>query len=69
MNQRVLGRRPYGRVQSTAPDLTLEIGRGGLGVSLFDRLPRGGRLSAAGASFLDDARRILQQVNEAAVRA
>src|ERR1700674_4529265 len=35
----------------------------------FDRVPRGVRLSAAGGSFLDDARRILQQVNEAAMRA
>lgn len=40
-----------------------------IGVILFDRLPRGVRLSAAGVSFLDDARRILQQVNEAAMRA
>jgi DNA-binding transcriptional LysR family regulator len=40
-----------------------------IGVTLFDRLPRGVRLSAAGGSFLDDARRILQQVNEAAMRA
>jgi len=40
-----------------------------IGVRLFDRLPRGVRLSAAGGSFLDDARRILQQVNEAAMRA
>jgi len=40
-----------------------------IGIRLFDRLPRGVRLSAAGASFLDDARRILQQANEAAMRA
>jgi DNA-binding transcriptional LysR family regulator len=40
-----------------------------LGVQLFDRLPRGVKISAAGASFLDDARRVLQQVNEAALRA
>ena len=40
-----------------------------IGVKLFDRLPRGVKISAAGASFLDDARRILQQVNEATMRA
>src|ERR1700686_5483045 len=40
-----------------------------IGVRLFDRLPRGVRLGPAGGSFLDDARRILQQVNEAAMRA
>lgn len=45
-------------------DLEAEIG-----VTLLDRLPRGVRLSAAGVSFLDDARRILRQVNEAAMRA
>src|SRR5690348_15555342 len=40
-----------------------------LGFKLFVRLPRGVKLSAAGKMFLDDARRILQQVNEAAARA
>src|SRR5262250_1924450 len=40
-----------------------------LGVKLFDRLARGVKISVAGASFLDDARRILQQVNEASSRA
>ena len=40
-----------------------------LGFKLFDRLPRGVRLSAAGKLFLEDARRILQEVNEAAGRA
>ena len=40
-----------------------------IGVKLFDRLPRGVRISAAGASFLDDVRRILQEVNEATMRA
>jgi DNA-binding transcriptional LysR family regulator len=38
-------------------------------VKLFDRMARGVKISAAGASFLDDARRILQQVNEATMRA
>jgi DNA-binding transcriptional LysR family regulator len=40
-----------------------------IGVKLFDRLPRGIKISAAGASFLEDARRILQQVHEATMRA
>jgi DNA-binding transcriptional LysR family regulator len=40
-----------------------------IGVALFERLPRGVRLSPAGVSFLDDARRILKQVDGAAVRA
>ena len=40
-----------------------------LGFKLFDRLPRGVKLSAAGKLFLEDARRILQEVNEAAMRA
>ncbi len=45
-------------------DLELE-----LGFLLFDRLPRGVRLSAAGTLFLNDARRILQDVDEAKRRA
>src|SRR6202171_29883 len=40
-----------------------------LGFTLFDRLPRGVKLSSAGKLFLEDARRILQEVNEAVVRA
>jgi DNA-binding transcriptional LysR family regulator len=40
-----------------------------LGLKLFERLPRGVKLSAAGKLFLEDARRILQEVSEAAVRA
>src|SRR6202022_3998030 len=40
-----------------------------LGFKLFERLPRGVRLSAAGKLFLEDARRVLQEVSEAAVRA
>jgi len=40
-----------------------------IGFQLFDRLPRGVRLSDAGKTFLADARLILQQVNEAALRA
>jgi DNA-binding transcriptional LysR family regulator len=40
-----------------------------VGFKLFERLPRGVKLSAAGKLFLEDARRILQQVSEAAARA
>lgn len=40
-----------------------------IGFLLFDRLPRGVRLSAAGRLFLGDARRILQDVEEAKRRA
>ncbi|HEY2487110.1 MAG TPA: LysR family transcriptional regulator [Candidatus Binataceae bacterium] len=36
---------------------------------LFDRLPRGVKLRPAGKSFLEDVRRILQQVDEATMRA
>jgi DNA-binding transcriptional LysR family regulator len=40
-----------------------------IGFSLFERLPRGVKLSAAGRLFLTDARRILQEVEEAKLRA
>ena len=40
-----------------------------LGFKLFERLSRGVKLSEAGKLFLEDARRILQEVGEAAVRA
>src|ERR1700676_3229965 len=40
-----------------------------LGFTLFDRLPRGVELSAAGKSYLSDARRILLKVEEAKLRA
>ena len=40
-----------------------------LGFALFERLPRGVRLSAAGKLYLSDARRILQDVHEAKLRA
>jgi DNA-binding transcriptional LysR family regulator len=45
-------------------DLEAEVG-----FQLFERLPRGVKLSAAGKLFLEDARRILQEINEAAERA
>ncbi len=40
-----------------------------VGFKLFERLSRGVKLSAAGRIFLEDARRILLQVDEAAARA
>ena len=40
-----------------------------LGFMLFDRLPRGVKLSAAGKLFLSDARRILHEVEDARLRA
>ena len=40
-----------------------------VGFKLFERLPRAGKLSLAGMLFLEDARRILQEVSEAAARA
>jgi DNA-binding transcriptional LysR family regulator len=40
-----------------------------LGFTLFDRLPRGVKLSAAGKLFLSDAQRILQDVEGAKLRA
>jgi DNA-binding transcriptional LysR family regulator len=40
-----------------------------LGFKLFERLPRGVKLSTAGKLFLEDARRILREVSEATVRA
>jgi DNA-binding transcriptional LysR family regulator len=40
-----------------------------IGFKLFDRMPRGVKLSAAGKLFLEDTRRILQEVSEATARA
>jgi DNA-binding transcriptional LysR family regulator len=40
-----------------------------IGFKLFDRMPRGVKLSAAGELFLEDARRILHDVGEATARA
>ncbi len=40
-----------------------------IGFKLFDRLSRGVKISAAGRLFLEEARRILQQLNEATERA
>src|ERR1700751_516459 len=40
-----------------------------IGFKLFERLPRGVNLNPAGKLFLEDTRRILQEVNDAAARA
>src|SRR6266704_4057692 len=40
-----------------------------IGFKLFDRLPRGVKLSVAGQCSMEDARRILEQVNQATARA
>ena len=40
-----------------------------IGFKLFDRLPRGVKITAAGKLFLDDARRILKEITDATVRA
>ena len=40
-----------------------------IGFKLFERLPRGVKLSAAGKLFLEDAGRILQSIGEATARA
>jgi DNA-binding transcriptional LysR family regulator len=38
-----------------------------IGFVLFERLPRGVKLTDAGKLFLNDARRILEEVNDATV--
>src|SRR5262245_4570752 len=40
-----------------------------IGFKLFERLPRGVKITRAGQSFLEDARRILQELNTATMRA
>jgi DNA-binding transcriptional LysR family regulator len=59
------------RLHIAQPALSRQIQdlEGELGFALFDRLPRGVRLNAAGKLFLTDARRILQDVAEAKLRA
>jgi DNA-binding transcriptional LysR family regulator len=63
--------RAAGRLRVAQPALSRQIQdlEEELGFKLFERLPRGVRLSAAGKLFLEDARRILQEVSEAATRA
>ena len=56
-------------VAQTALSTQIQDMEAELGFKLFDRLPRGVKLSAAGRLFLEDARRILQQVSEAAASA
>lgn len=59
------------RLQIAQPALSRQIQdlERELGFLLFERLPRGVRLSEAGKVFLSDARRILQDVNDAKRRA
>jgi DNA-binding transcriptional LysR family regulator len=59
------------RLRIAQPSLSRQIQdlESEMGFLLFDRLPRGVRLSAAGKLFLSDARRILQDVDEAKRRA
>src|SRR5882757_4046460 len=59
------------RLHITQPALSRQIQdlEKDLGFTLFDRLPRGVRLSAAGKLFLSDARCILQDVDNAKLRA
>ena len=63
--------RAAGRLRVAQPALSRQIQdlEEEIGVKLFERLPRGVKISAAGKSFLEDTRRILQQVNEATLRA
>jgi DNA-binding transcriptional LysR family regulator len=64
-------RRAASRLRIAQPALSRQIQdlEAEVGFKLFERLPRGVKLSAAGKVFLQDARRILQEVNEAAGRA
>src|ERR1700758_4490383 len=39
-----------------------------IGFKLFERLPRGVKITAAGKLFLEDARRILYEVDDAIIR-
>src|SRR5882672_2551520 len=63
--------RAAARLRLAQPALSRQIQdlEGEIGFKLFDRLPRGVKLSTEGKAFLVDARRILQEVNEATMRA
>jgi len=57
------------RVAQPALSRQIQDLEGELGFELFERLPRGVRLSLAGQLFLEDARRILLEISDAATRA
>src|SRR5215471_3791070 len=59
------------RLRMAQPALSRQIQdlEGEIGFKLIERLPRGVKINAAGTLFLEEARRILQQVNEATMRA
>jgi DNA-binding transcriptional LysR family regulator len=63
--------RAAGRLHLAQPALSRQIQdlEAEIGFKLFDRLSRGVKISAAGRVFLEDARRILHEVNEATARA
>src|SRR6185436_5688193 len=57
------------RVAQPALSLQMQDLEREIGFELFDRLSRGVKISAAGKLFLEEARRILQQVHGATARA
>jgi DNA-binding transcriptional LysR family regulator len=63
--------RAAGRLRVAQPALSRQIQdlEEEIGFKLFDRLSRGVKISTAGKTFLEDARRILHEVNEATARA
>src|SRR6202049_3201122 len=63
--------RAAGRLRVAQPAISRQIQdlEAEVGFKLFERLPRGVKLGAAGKLFLEDARRILREENEAAGRA
>src|SRR5258705_6509103 len=69
--KRPRSRRTAERLRIAQPALSRQIQdlEEEIGFKLFDRLPRGVKISAAGKSFLVDARRIRHEVTESAARA
>ena len=69
------GEQHYGRaaqrLRVAQPALSRQIQdlEGEIGFKLFERLPRGVKISEAGKCFLEDARRILHELNDAIARA